>query len=403
MKPALSILVLALLLAPPVHADAAADAAAATAADAPAAPLQLAAAAPTAAPAAPAVAVPATKPRTVSEKRIYITRVGEDGVPLPPLPAVPAMPPLPPLPPIPETISVQLAGMPLGDGDTLAFVGQEFGPAAARVKGAPYSAEATSEKVQVLADGNRIVRRTLSRLYRDGQGRTRQELLAEDGKVRSVFVYDPQAGVHYLIDPARRFASKLSVPAVPPVAVVDGGREIQAGGKTVRIERHVVSVRDEQGNETRIDTGSGGEAPADGERKSLGSREIEGVKAEGSQSRRVIAAGRIGNEKPIEIVSERWYSPELKVVLLTRTRDPRSGESSYALSKIRRAEPDAGLFKPPADYMVRDLAKLPPIPPVPRCRRSRRWPRCRRSHRPHLPHPGRRRSKDCGDARRGFS
>jgi len=37
------------------------------------------------------------------------------------------------------------------------------------VLGAPYSAEAVSESVQVLADGNRIVRRSASRVYRTGR------------------------------------------------------------------------------------------------------------------------------------------------------------------------------------------------------------------------------------------
>ena len=43
------------------------------------------------------------------------------------------------------------------------------------VKGKPYSANTTTETVQTLADGNRIVHRTVSKFYRDSDGRTRRE------------------------------------------------------------------------------------------------------------------------------------------------------------------------------------------------------------------------------------
>ena len=34
----------------------------------------------------------------------------------------------------------------------------------------------------------------------------------------------------------------------------------------------------------------------------------------------------------------------------SREADPRSGEQTYRLEKIKRGEPDASLMKPPADY-----------------------------------------------------
>ena len=37
---------------------------------------------------------------------------------------------------------------------------------------------------------------------------------------------------------------------------------------------------------------------------------IEGIHTEGTRTVTVIEAGKIGNERPIEIVSEKWYSPE---------------------------------------------------------------------------------------------
>jgi hypothetical protein len=86
---------------------------------------------------------------------------------------------------------------------------------------------------------------------------------------------------------------------------------------------------------------------------SLGSRDFDGVRADGSRTTWTIPAGKIGNEKPIEVFSERWHAPELMLVVHTRYVDPRSGERTYRLSQIKRGEPDAALFKVPADYQVR--------------------------------------------------
>jgi hypothetical protein len=79
-------------------------------------------------------------------------------------------------------------------------------------------------------------------------------------------------------------------------------------------------------------------------------REIEGVKVTGSRSTSTIPAGKIGNEKPIVIAREVWTSPELKLTVSSVTKDPRSGDQSYQLRNIRRAEPEAALMRVPADF-----------------------------------------------------
>jgi hypothetical protein len=81
---------------------------------------------------------------------------------------------------------------------------------------------------------------------------------------------------------------------------------------------------------------------------------IEGVAVEGRKTTTVIPAGQIGNEQPLTIVSEEWRSPELQVLVMTRHSDPRSGESTYRLSNIVRAEPDRSLFMVPPDYEIKD-------------------------------------------------
>jgi hypothetical protein len=89
---------------------------------------------------------------------------------------------------------------------------------------------------------------------------------------------------------------------------------------------------------------------------SLGTKEFEGVKAEGKSTTWTIAAGEIGNRNPITVMSETWYSPDLQVTVYSRHSDPRTGESIYRLANIRRGEPAADLFKVPDDYNVKKRA-----------------------------------------------
>src|SRR6185436_13103454 len=86
--------------------------------------------------------------------------------------------------------------------------------------------------------------------------------------------------------------------------------------------------------------------------ESLGRQVIEGVEAEGTRSTVTIPAGQIGNELPLNMVSERWFSPELRVLVLSRQSDPRFGETTYRLTNIVRQEPAADLFEVPSDFKV---------------------------------------------------
>jgi hypothetical protein len=92
---------------------------------------------------------------------------------------------------------------------------------------------------------------------------------------------------------------------------------------------------------------------------------IEGVSAEGTRTTITIPAGEVGNERAIEIVSERWYSPELQVVVMTRHSDPRFGETTYKLTNVNRVEQPKSLFEVPPGYTVKEAPPMPPMVPLP--------------------------------------
>lgn len=214
--------------------------------------------------------------------------------------------------------------------------------------GRPYSAEALTERTQVLGDGNRINVQSTTRVYRDGEGRTRREMLDEEGNIRSISISDPVAKASYTLDPKTKIAytagGNIVAPVRQPSAAAGGGR-----GGTARVTE-VRNAVTGGGTVTMMRT----PAPDDPNSKTedLGQQNIEGVMATGKRTTTVIPAGQIGNAQEIRIVSEQWFSDDLQVLVMTKHSDPRSGENVYRLRNILRAEPDQTLFTVPADYTI---------------------------------------------------
>ena len=77
--------------------------------------------------------------------------------------------------------------------------------------------------------------------------------------------------------------------------------------------------------------------------ESLGTRSFDGVMAEGRRTTMTIPAGRMGNDLPIQIVTETWYSSELQATLYQKRTDPRNGEDGDPIHQHqpRRAFPHA--------------------------------------------------------------
>jgi hypothetical protein len=94
-------------------------------------------------------------------------------------------------------------------------------------------------------------------------------------------------------------------------------------------------------------------------RESLGKRLIEGVEVEGTRTTRTIPAGEVGNTRPLQIVDESWYSPELHLRIMIMHRDPRSGESTFRLTNINRGEPARTLFEVPPNYRLAGNLAIP--------------------------------------------
>lgn len=217
---------------------------------------------------------------------------------------------------------------------------------------APYTAEAITETTQVLADGNRLERRATAVIARDSGGRVRREQsalvlggLVIESDVPLITITDSAARTHITLDREQRAAFRVTTPALaePQRRPGPGGSPLASGAVRTPGLRDMADVRTER----------------------IGVRRIEGLQAEGTRTTMTIPVNAIGNQSPIVTVSERWFSPDLQVVVLTRRSDPRFGDTVYRLVNIKRTEPAPELFKVPADYRIEEQT-LPPAPPRPR-------------------------------------
>ncbi len=272
------------------------------------------------------------------------------------------------------------------------------------IKDKPFSTEVVTESIHVLADGNRISRKTVSKMARDREGRFRQEAL---GGAPRVYINDPVANKTIILDSETKTAtvhsgSRLShrwsfgaaqgesarqIAAAASAAASTAASEARRAGHDVaEAVRKALrasgldSMGTQSGHKT-VDIGAIDVVTLDGmsppsmssdrwmhtmpniptglnpkyasSQEPLGTKQIEGVNAEGLRRSTTIPAGEIGNEKPIVMTSELWRAPDLNLTLYSRKADPRTGETIYRLQNLSRSEPPASLFTIPEGYKIK--------------------------------------------------
>jgi len=284
-----------------------------------------------------------------------------------------------------EVMQSQAPGVVVHGGGQMGFqfVAAEPTVSGKAVKGAPYSLEATVETEQTLADGNRIGHHQLVRVYRDSEGRTRrEETLAALGPWAAsgtpptvITIQDPVSRVTYSLDPQNKIAIKLPIGSLEPQNAIklpagSPGKITTSGGTPaggIGITGSPDGPQTVMGVAGMFVVQEGMASPAvrpDESSESLGKETIAGVSAEGVRLTTTIPAEAMGNERPIAITRERWFSPELQIVLRSKQSDPRFGVTTYEVTKLDRTNPAHSLFEVPRDYRVRK-APEPPQPLAP--------------------------------------
>lgn len=233
--------------------------------------------------------------------------------------AQPAPPPPPP------------QGAPFGHGPGMEMMRGEFGDGKT-VKGAPLSGDFIVSRDTTLADGNRIHNESQSKVYRDAEGRVRREMGVDlatpaTGSVKRnlVMIVDPVAGKKYMLNPDNKTAREMAMHGPGPNG---------------------------EGHDSHMKAMGGPADSAAANKEQLGTKAVNGFQAEGVRVTRTIPAGTIGNDKPIAVITERWYSSDLQITVLTTHTDPMMGSVTTKLVNVTRGDPDASLFQVPADYKI---------------------------------------------------
>jgi hypothetical protein len=283
------------------------------------------------------------------------------------------------------------------------------------VTGRPFSATEERHSVQVLGDGTHIETAETNRLFRDDQGRTRVErasgnvmifdpvagfsaelipstrevsksgVMVREGRVvgRTGLVIareGPEAlrsnlaklreelaqaqkqytETHPQVVKLRAAISDLekAIAAAPQPAGANG--EVRALPAQILGEFAPRNSPPQAGGERLVSnvTADGlvvlRVAPGDNASvESLPAQMINGALAQGTRTTETIPQGKIGNDRPIVIVNERWISNDLQMLVKSTSSDPRFGDTTYQLTNIVQASPDPSLFQIPADYTLR--------------------------------------------------
>lgn len=210
----------------------------------------------------------------------------------------------------------------LGEMHFLGGVGMRPGQV---VTGAPFSGTETTTETQTLSDGTHVQHTITTQFYRDAAGRTRIERTSSSvgpwsgGKPHTMItIYDPVAGTAYMLNPTQQTALKLTIPA-------------GNGAWKNKMQANAVG----QASNTE-----------------LGTQTIAGLNATGTQTTRVIPANTLGNDQAITVTTEKWYSPDLQVNLMTKHTDPRNGTVVTQFSNVVRTPPDPTLFQVPSNFSI---------------------------------------------------
>lgn len=291
------------------------------------------------------------------------------------------------------------------------------------VRGAPFSALAILEGVQVLADGTTITRRATRKLYRDNDGRLRRDESRSQLGIpganieipESIEILDPVGGYKYQINskdqtvfqtwlgdsPEFKYAIKQTEIAIKqaermekekdrdervaknaarreevrsakpaPAAGAVNGKPASPGARSDSNSNQTSSVSVGVSASSSSIANSKPTPPVDpkpnpngnSRTESLGMREIEGVKTEGTRTTTTIEAGAIGNDREIIVVYEKWYSKELQMTILSTHRDPRFGEQTYRLTNVRRNDQPISVFQPPTGFKLMGVKGVKPKP-----------------------------------------
>lgn len=197
------------------------------------------------------------------------------------------------------------------------------------IPNAPFTAIVQVERSIVHPDGTMTRMKTFRQIGRDGHGRIYNEMRIlvsaetdQTPKIASIHLYDPQTRVSTMLNVLDKTFWTMTVNR-PPATVPPGPLDATPAGNT--LQQNEFTTKDD-----------------------LGIKDFSGTSAHGVRTVQKIPVE--GSSGTVVVTDEYWYSDDLRINLLIKHNDPRSGSATLTVVKIQRAEPDPAMFEIPQDY-----------------------------------------------------
>jgi len=206
------------------------------------------------------------------------------------------------------------------------------------ISGAPFSGSVQILSKEPLPDGTTRIRQTVNHIARNSAGVIHNEtrLLVTPGfegepRLLSFHIYDPQTHLNTFLNPTTHIARQVFLRKPPTPPVNSTPETFVPGASAEKV------VTQELGNQT-----------------------VAGLLLQGTRKQRIVPAATSGTGHEVTITDDYWYSEELRVYLVIRHNDPRTGEQTVGIIDVQRGEPNPTMFQIPVDYKVVDETPLLP-------------------------------------------
>ncbi|MGB6746171.1 MAG: lysozyme inhibitor LprI family protein [Terracidiphilus sp.] len=193
--------------------------------------------------------------------------------------------------------------------------------------GQPFHAKVDVQIVRQLPDGTTVAQKYYTLVARDGTGREYREgrdLVPADSDrdppLMRTIVYDPKTSLITTCIPDRRVCRQSGFD--PTGHPVDEPAGPSSDGKSVLT------------------------------RESLGTKTIDGLEVQGTRETLTFNPGAFGNDKPVVVTKEIWYSPQLQFNLAVTRDDPRNGTQKFEVTDLKLGDPGPEWFALPDGYRM---------------------------------------------------
>ena len=223
-----------------------------------------------------------------------------------------------------QTTSASVTHAPDPDSGMVGHVDGIFIPL---IPGQPFHARIAVQVTRQLPDGTMVAQKYYTLAARDETGRTYREardiVPADSDKepplIRSI-VYNPKTNLVTSCYPERRTCQNVNLqsstnPPDEPVGPSSDGKSVLT-------------------------------------RESLGTKTMDGLDVQGTRETTTYRPGAFGNDKPVVVTKEIWYSPLLQFNLSTTRIDPRNGTQKLEVADLKLGEPGAEWFAMPDGYRL---------------------------------------------------